>query len=291
MSQTKQIEQISHEQSVVDIAALQPLRLQRWRQTPETRLSGADAAAELIPQLGISTLYPASPELPDLYHAYVGDPNAKTDSKWDSPSGQVFSWRWALGRREAGFYCALVRGRTTWVSWELLPAVLRLRGEMRMPDELYDTGAITPEAYRIARALDESGGSLSTSELRERAGFPNGKEQRTAYLKAVDELDSRLLLAKVLYPDSDDMGHALVFERYRTHVDAAERMTREEALHQLLLTYLPHAVYALPAPLARHLKLPEDELRAALNRLAADGQVESAALPNVKGTCYVWREG
>lgn len=274
----------------MEFAALHARRLERWRQTSETRLPGVDAAAELIPQFGIVTLYQASPELPDMYHAFVGDPNAKTDSKWDSPSGQVFGWRWALGRREAGFYCALVRGRTTWVSWELLPAVLRLRGEMRMPDELYDTGAISPAAYRVARALDEAGGSLSTSELRERAGFPTGKEQRTAYLKAVEELDNRLLLAKVLYADSDDMGHALVFERHRQHVDAAERMTREEALRQVLLAYLPHAVYALPAPLARHLKLPEAELRVELDHLVEIGHATMAMMPEVKGACYVWGE-
>jgi hypothetical protein len=139
-------------------------------------------------------------------------------------------------------------------------------------------GKLGPAACRLAVAR------------RERAGFPNGKEQRTAYLKAVDELDSRLLLAKVLYADSEDMGHALVFTRYRQHVDAAERMSREDALYRLLRTYLPHAVYALPAPLARHLKLPEDELRAALERLAADGCAQRATLPAVKGVCYVWRE-
>ncbi len=286
----KQTEVATRGNAGLDFATLHARRLERWHQTPETRLAGADAAAELIPRLGISTLYPASPELPDLYHAYVGDPNAKTDSKWDSPSGQVFGWRWTLGRREVGFYCALVRGRTTWVSWDMLPAVLRLRGEMRMPDELYDTGAISPAAYRIARALDESGGSLSTGELRERAGFPNGKEQRTAYLKAVDELDSRLLLSKVLYPGSDDMGHALVFMRYRQHVDAAEGMTREEALRQVLLAYLPHAVYAHPTPLARHLKLPEDDLRTALDQFVADGYAEATTLPEVKGVCYIGRE-
>lgn len=274
---------------MTDMRSLYACRLERWRQTPQTRIPDADTGMELIHQLGLVTLYPASPELPDLYHAYVGDPNAKTDSKWDSPSGQVFGWRWTLGRKDAGFYCALVRGRTTWVSWELLPAVLRLCGELRMPDELYDARVISPEAYRVARALDEAGGTLTTSELRSQAGFANGKEQRKAYLKAVEELDSRLLLAKVLYPDSDDMGHALVFERYRQHMQAADRMTREDALRQFLLAYLPHAVYALPAPLARHLKLPEAELRAGLDQLVAEQRAECLTLPEVKGACYVWR--
>jgi len=273
-----------------DLAALHARRLQRWRQTPDTHITDSNMAIPLIERLGFVTLYPVSPEIPNLYHAYVGDPNRPTDSKWDSPAGQVYSWRWALGRQKVAFYTALVKKRSTWISWALLPAVLRLWGELRMPDELYDNRLITPEAYRIARALDSAGRPLSTGELRERAGFPTGKEQRTAYLKAVEELETRLLLAKVFEEGKDDAFHTLVTDHYRQYADAAERLTRESALDAFLAAYLPAAVYALPATLAKHLKLPEAELSAALDRLVASGGAERASLDGVKGTCYVWVE-
>jgi hypothetical protein len=284
---------IVESQIVETYAQLHRRRLERWCQTAETRIPDAEAGARLIERVGIATLYPASPEVPNLYHAYTGSPSAPTDAKWDSPSGEVYAWRWALGRREAAFYSVLVRGRPTWISWDLLPAALRLCGETRMPDELRLLGVLSEGAYRMAQALEAAGGVLSTGELREAAGFPKGKGDRSAYLKAVDELDTRLMVAKVFATDDEkdlDMRHALVHLRYRAHVVEADRMTREQALEQLLLAYLPHAAYAAPVALARHLKLPEDELCAGLERLVEAGRAIRATFPEVKGGCYVWRD-
>jgi hypothetical protein len=269
-------------------ATLLERRYTNWRQTPETRISGDEEAPALIDRLGIVTLYPASPEVPNLYHAYMGDPNARTEAKWDSPSGRVYSWRWTLGRKEAAFYAVLVRKRPTFVSWGMLPVALRLFADLRMPDELYDLGVISSAAYRIAQALEASGGVLSTGALRDAAGFPAGKQQRHDYLKAMEELDTRLLLAKFFAKDDDDAHHALVYMRYREYVDAAEKLTREEALDQLLRVYLPSAAYAAPTILARHLRLEEPELRAGLGRLVEAGHAEKSALPGYKGECYIW---
>src|SRR5579883_2595836 len=255
-----------------DLQALQARRLRAWRQTPETRIPDAHAAAQLIVEFGVATLFPASPEVPNLYHAYVGDPEAKAESEWDSPAGEVYSWRWILGRREAGFYTAIVCGRPTWVSWDLLPAMIRLCGELRTPDELFDSGVLSGNAYRLAQALEESDGVLSTGDLRRLARFPTGKDQRNAYLKAMAELDTR----------------PLVVVRYPQAVAAAEAMTREEALQRLLLAYLPHALYAVPAVLARHLKIPEAELVAGLDRLLGAQQVATATVEGHKRPIYVW---
>lgn len=256
-------------------SAAQARRLEQWRQTSETRLPDAAAARELIDRVGIATLYPVSTEIPNLFHAYVGDPTAVTDSKWDSPSGQVYGWRWELGKREAAFYAALIHKKPTWVSWPLLPSVLRLVGESRHPEELYDVGEISQGAYRIAGALEEAGGVLETGQLRQTAGFPTGKEHRAAYLRAVAELENRLLVAKVFSPDEgdQDMRHALVSLRYPEPVAAAERLTRDAALDQLLTTYLAAAIYAVPKPLAKDLGIPEAELRAALERQPASTSI------------------
>jgi len=281
---------IVKERSHLPDATLIARRYENWRQTPERRISGPDEAVGLIERVGIATLFPASPEIPNLFHAFLGDPDARTDSGHDSPSGEVYSWRWALGRRGAAFYTAIVRNRPTWVSWPLLPAVLRLRGELRTPDDLYAVGELTLDAFRIAQALESAGGVLSTGELRKAAGFPIGKAQRAAYLKAVEELDTRLLLAKVFSADDNDMHHALVRVRYPEQVAAAERLTREAALAQVLETYLPHAVYAAPAALAKHLRIPEAELRAGLERLVAAHRAATVAFTGEKGAAYVWAD-
>lgn len=275
---------------IADQLMWQAQRLERWGQTPATRIPDPSAAVPLIERVGIATLFPASSELPNLFHAYTGDPAARTESTWDSPAGQIYSWRWALGRAEAAFYTAIVRNRPTWVSWTLLPAVLRLRGELRTPDELYDAGELPEPAYRIAQALEAAGGVLTTGELRQQAGFPTGKPHRAAYLKAVEALDTRLLLAKVFDADDDEMRHALVALRYPDALTAAESLSRPEALAQLLRVYLPQAVYSVPALLARHLKLAEPELRAGLEQLVAQGMAYTAALPDMKGPLYVWAD-
>ncbi|HEU5369354.1 MAG TPA: hypothetical protein VFU69_12855 [Ktedonobacterales bacterium] len=272
------------------LQTLHALRQERWGQTPDTRLPDATAAPALIDRLGVATLFQASAEIPNLYHAYMGDPAAKTSAKWDSPSGQVYSWRWTLGRQGAAFYTTLVCRRSTWVSWNLLPAVLRLCAETRVPDELYDSGAMSAEAYRITQALEEAGGTLSTGELRKAANFPTGKSSRAAYLKALEELEIRLLVGKFFQAGQDDTYHTLIASRYQSYLTSAEHLTREEALDTLLQTYLPQAVYALPTVLARHLRLPEPELRAGLERLAASGQAEAVQFDEQKGTCYLWRE-
>jgi hypothetical protein len=267
---------------------LQARRAYNWGQTPQTRAADPEAAARLIDQVGIATLYLASPELPNLYHAHVGDPAAKPESSWDSPSGEVYTWRWVLGKRGAAFYTAIVRGKPTWVSWGLLPAVLCLLGERRAPDELYAAGEISEDAHRVARALEDVGGVLGTGDLRRIAGFPTGKAERAAYLKAVAELDTRLMLAKVFAEGDEDMRHALVTVRYPDHIAAAARLTREEAIDQLLARYLPAAAYAVPAPLAKHLGLPEAELRAGLERLAGQGHAVQTPIPGQKTPGYAW---
>lgn len=273
------------------LLTLQTLRQERWCQTPATHLPDAAAAPALIERVGIATLFHASPEIPNLYHAYMGDPTAKMETKWDSPSGEVYGWRWSLGRQGVAFYTTLVCRRSTWVSWKLLPAVLRLCGETRSPEELYDAGALSRDAYRIAEALEAAGGTLDTKELRKAANFPIGKRSRAAYLKALEELEIRLLVAKFFQAGQDDTFHTLITSRYQQYLDEAQQRSREEALEEVLLTYLPQAVYAVPTVLARHLRLPEPELRAGLERLSVSGQAEVVHLAEQKGACYLWHDG
>jgi hypothetical protein len=267
-------------------------RLHNWCQTSETHLSDDGMAPAFIERVGIATLYPASTEIPNLFSAYVGDPDAKTDAGWDTPSGEVYTWRWTLGRKAVAFYTALIRRRPTWIRWSLLPAILRLRGVLQMPEELYETGLLSLQAYRIAQTLEATKGVLSTGELREQAGFPRGTASRTAYLKAVEELETHLLLAKIFQSEGDNtdtMHHALVRERYPDQVAAAERMSLDEALDQFLLVYLPQAVYANPPILAKDLKLPAETLYNAFERMVSLHRAIQISLTG-KSKGYLWNE-
>ena len=181
-----------------------------------------------------------------------------------------------------------MRKRPTWVSWEILPALLRVRAERRTPDELADLGILSDAAYRIARALDEAGGVLPTADLRTAAGFPTGKEHRAAYLKATEELEGLLILAKV-FPegagDGDRMSHALVSMRYADATSAADAMSADEAFTTLIRLYLRTAAFLAPKPFAAHLKVSEDDLRSAADGMLAGGELTRSEVPGYKGEC------
>jgi hypothetical protein len=265
-------------------------RRRNWRQTPEKRLVDWQEAQPLIDAAHIVTHYPASPEFANIFHASVGDPDAKTDAKWDSPSGLIYPWRWYLGKSNAGFYTSLVRKRPTWVSWEALPALLRVRAERRTSDELADLGLLSPGACRIVEALEAGAGVLSTAELRDAAGFPTGKEHRAAYLKAIEELEGLLILAKV-FPenaghDGDRMSHALVAVRYAEASREADAMTDQEGYGRLIRLYLQTAVFLAATPFARHLRLVGGGLQDVLGRLESDGIVRPVTIEGYKGECF-----
>jgi hypothetical protein len=85
------------------------------------------------------------------------------------------------------------------------------------------------------------------------------------------------------------MYYVVVSTRYPEHVEAADRVTGADTFNQVLTTYLPNAVYAVQLRLAKHLRVPEGEVHAGLERLFAPGIVGKLALSTEKTPCYVWR--
>jgi hypothetical protein len=257
----------------MELEGLKRRRLQSWCQDGEHRVPDSTAAVDFINRHGLATLYPASTEVPNLYWAYVSEPNAKSEAKWDSPAGEVYGWRWDLGRATSAFYGALVAKKPTWIGWDALPYVLGFAMDRRDPEAQYADGLLSNEAIRIVRAFEGTEGILSTKDLRFRAGFPTGKAERAAYLRGVEELDSRLFLAKTfdVGGEGDDMSHALIRMKYGAQVAEGLSMAPEAALAAFLGRYLPQAIYLDPKPFAKHLRLSPQLMEGALASLITDG--------------------
>ena len=52
-------------------------RLEQWGQTPQTRIPDFEAAIKLIERVGIATLFAVSPEIPNLFQAFMVIPKRK----------------------------------------------------------------------------------------------------------------------------------------------------------------------------------------------------------------------
>jgi hypothetical protein len=254
---------------VTDLERLEARRRRAWCQDGERTVPDPEAARAFVDRVGIATLYAASPEIPSLYQAHMSDPKPPTFASWDSPSGHVYTWRWALGNAHAAFYGAVVAKKPTWVAFDLLPALLGGLADRRTPRELFEAGELSSDALRVAEAFVGSGGILATAELRDRAGFPKGKENRAAYLKAVEELDARLMLAKRFTGEGEDaMGHAWVRDHYAREWEAGAALDPTDALATVLDRVLVHAATLDPKVLARHLRVPPARMDAAFHLLA-----------------------
>lgn len=244
-------------------------RMRNWFQDGEATLETSADGAAFIDRVKLATLYAPSSEFPSLLLGHVGQQSYVAEATWDSPAGFVYGWRWEIGKPGLAFYSTIVAKKPTWVSWPLLPVVLAALMERRDPEEVYRAGDMSRDAYRVFEALRASDRPLVTGDLRARAGFPTGKENRAAYLKAVEELESRLLLAKVFEADSegDEMGHAAVSQQYPDAWRAALTMPQDDAVVLLVREYLESAVYIEPSTFSRHLRLPQALVSAAIERL------------------------
>lgn len=258
----------------MDIQEIKQRRLKSWCQDGHDRVPDSQAAIGFVNRLGIATLYSASPEVPNLYWAYVSEAGVKSEAKWDSPSGHVYGWRWDLGRSDAAFYGSFVAKKPTWISWGLLPLVLGFAMDRRDPEMQYSDGLISNEAIRILRAFEGTNGTLSTKDLRQRAGFPTGKAERAAYLRGVEELDSRLMLAKTfdVGGEADDMFHSLVRMKYGTQFTDAMKMEPDEALTKFLAAYLAQSVYFDSKLFCKHIRVPRARFENAISELVSDGR-------------------
>ncbi|HWD41735.1 MAG TPA: hypothetical protein VG944_23030 [Fimbriimonas sp.] len=232
-------------------------RLAAWRQDGQRNLPDSASAVQMIDEMGLVTLYGASPEFPSLLLAHVGTPNYIAEASWDSPAGFVYEWRWDLGKTRSAFYSTIVAKKPTWVSWKLLPTVLAAVMNRTPAKELYNSGELSRDAWKVYEALDASDEPLTTKQLRITAGFPTGKENRAAYLKAVEELETYLYLAKVFAPasEADEMSHGLVAKLYPEAWKEAYGTDLHAAVEKLVLNHAEHSAYIDGTIFARHLRL------------------------------------
>jgi hypothetical protein len=256
---------------VIDLEELRRRRFRNWCQDGDCRIEDPEAAKPFIERVGVCTLFGASTEFPSLYQAHMGESSPPSFATWDSPSGYVYTWRWNLGKSDTAFYGSIVARKPTWVAYRLLAPLLGALMERRSVEELYEAGELSADALRVAKALEAAEEALVTKDLRDAAGFTKGKENRSAYLKAVEELENRLILCKRFTEGEGDEGmrHALVRKEYPEVMASGLALEPTSALTELLRPVLANAVYLDPKVVVRHLRISPDLVDRALEGLDA----------------------
>jgi hypothetical protein len=130
-------------------------------------------AARFVDAVGFCTLFPVNKvPLPSLYAAVSGrDPGAGL--AFDEHFENIWHWKDELPRRGRAFAGKLFRGRSTFISKELLPYFLAMRESASAASDhrhFYANGRIRDDARVIWEKLDELG-PLATLELRHACGM------------------------------------------------------------------------------------------------------------------------
>lgn len=189
-------------------------------------MTSQSEALEFINKYGIVTLFPIrGKSFPSLYRATKGSHDERFKNAW--------SWADNLSFKKKIHYGKLVCKQVTLVSLEMFPYFHRVGRESRLSDI----------AQGILGFLKENG-KTSTTGLRKNLGFM-GKEKKSEFLKAVDELQMAFAIAIVDREKPPRRTHIYdLMERWMPQdlMERAELMSRNVARRRIFAKMLENEI-------------------------------------------------
>ena len=223
---------------------------------PRKRVRTIGDAARFVDTVGFCTLFPVNKvPLPSLYAAVSGrDPGAGL--VFDEHFENIWHWKDELPRRGRAFAGKFFRGRSTFISKELLRYFLAMRESASAASDhrhFYAHGRIRDDARVIWEKLDELG-PLATLELRHACGMET-KAGNKRFKRAIVDLQCMLV---VVHFGVERETRAWASGRYELtcrafpeEVAAAEAISPEEARAVLAAKFLDLRPGAPAAEVAR----------------------------------------
>jgi hypothetical protein len=262
-----------------------------WR-LPALRVAGPQRALRFLDEAGLASLFGYRLlNLPCLWVAVCGrrDPVFPHHSHHDPEVGLAWRLKDQLPAAGRVFYGKLLRGKPTFVAWEVFPAVWRLFAPPGDYRAAFRAGRLSPAAKQILDALHRQH-PQETFALKLAANLARPSQRRT-FDAAMAELQTTLhiCMAEVRY-DPFTYVWDLVAARYAEHVRAARRVTEAQAAVAVLRRYLAGVIAATANDVAM---VVGGRLRAdrALAKLVAQGVVEvGVPIAGRGGKWIVWRE-
>lgn len=233
------------------LAQLESFRDRSLRRLPGLRVQGPGRALRFINEVGAASLFATRGlHLPCLWQAVCGrrEPRFPHHSHYDPEVGLAWDLKDRLPAEGKVFYAKLIRGRPTFVSWDLFPGLYRLFGPRKDFLSQYRDGLLSPAAKAIIQALhqnrpqDTLGLKLATNLTR--------PSQRRVFDAAMAEVQQKLYVAmrEVRY-DPFTYVWDLVEARFPDRVTAARRCTPRQAARVVAQRYLGAVAYASGAHL------------------------------------------
>ena len=272
------------------LAQLEARRDRTFRRMAALRVQGPQRALTFINEVGLASLFATRGfNLPCLWVAVCGrrDPRFPHHSHHDPEVALAWNLKDELPAAGKCFYAKLVRGKPTFVAWNVFPAVYRLFGPRRDYVREYRDGLLSPAAKAILDTLHEDGPRETFAlKLATNLARPN---QRRAFDAALAELQRRLHVSmrEVRY-DPFTYVWDLVATRNPERIAEARQLRTEVAARELIRRYLRAVVYASPRDV---ISIIGDRRRAldAIDALARAGEVQTDCV--IEGLSGKWIVG
>lgn len=262
-----------------EAAAIEARRDRTLRRLPGLRVGGTRRAVQFLEQAGLASLFAYRQlNLPCLWVAVCGvrEPAWPRHSHHDPGIVRAWNLKDALPAAGRVFYAKLLRGKPTFVAWELFPAVYRLFHPPGDGRAAYDAGRLSPQALAILTALQRRA-PQETFALKLASDLAR-PSQRRAFDAALTELQRGLwvCMTEARYEPSFTYVYDLVATRHAAALRAARRLDEHAAATAVLRRYLANVIAATPGDAALVVNGRARAARA-LDALAAAGAIVPGA--------------
>ena len=275
-----------------DADEIERRRDRTFRRLPALRIAGPERAARFLDEAGLASLFAYRQlNLPCLWLAVCGrrDPVFPHHSHHDPEVALAWNLKDRLPAAGRVFYGKLLRGKPTFISWSLFPAVHRLFGPRTDHHAAFRAGLLSPAAKAILDALHKRR-AQDTLSLKLATGLSRPAQRRT-FDAAIAELQQtlRICMVEVRYEPFTYVWD-LVATRHAARLRGAARLGEVEAAAAVLRHYLATVIAATPNDVAMVVG-GRGRAERALQALADDRAVEiGASIGGRAGKWIVWTE-
>ena len=180
----------------LSIEHLEQVRDRTLRRLTHLRVQGPRRALRFINEVGLASLFATRGlNLPCLWQAVCGrrQPQFPHHSHYDPEVGLAWELKDQLPAQDKVFYAKLIRGKPTFVAWDVFPDIYRLFGPRQDYLRQYRDGLLSPVAKAILDALHRKR-PQETFELKVATNLAR-PSQRRVFDAAMAEVQQRLYVA------------------------------------------------------------------------------------------------